>query len=97
VIASTFTLAARRALVVKVRYEIVEHDGGWAYKMQGVFSEPFGSHAEALNAAERAASEQQVPGETSPIEYEDAKGKWHEEVARGSDRPTTEVEDGGAS
>jgi hypothetical protein len=79
--------------VTKVQYEIVEHDGGWAYKTQGVFSEPFATHQEALNAAERAASEQQTPGETSPIEYEDATGRWHEEVAPGSDRPTTEVLD----
>jgi len=80
--------------VTKVRYEVVEHDGGWAYKMQGVFSEPFATHAEAMNAAERVATEQQAPGETAPIEYEDAKGKWHEEVARGNDRPSTEVADG---
>jgi hypothetical protein len=31
-----------------VTYEIVEHDGGWAYKVDGVFSEPFPTHAEAL-------------------------------------------------
>nr|WP_246504884.1 DUF2188 domain-containing protein [Microvirga antarctica] len=74
-------------------YEIVEHDGGWAYKAQGVFSEPFATHAEALKAAERAASEQQAPGETGPIEYEDSKGEWHEETASGSDRPTTSVRD----
>ena len=80
--------------MAKVRYEIVQHDGGWAYKMQGVFSEPFATHEEALSAAERVASEQQAPGETSPIEYEDAKGKWHEEVAPGNDRPSTEVLDG---
>ena len=79
--------------MTKVLYEIVEHDGGWAYKVQGVFSEAFPSHEEALKAAERAASEQQTPGETSPIEYEDSKGQWHEEVARGSDRPSTEVLD----
>jgi hypothetical protein len=27
----------------KVTYEIVEHDGGWAYRVNGVFSEPFPS------------------------------------------------------
>ena len=31
-----------------VTYEIVQHDGGWAYKVDGVFSEPFPTHAEAL-------------------------------------------------
>ena len=34
-----------------VTYQIVEHDGGWAYKVDGVFSEPFPTHAEALAAA----------------------------------------------
>jgi hypothetical protein len=27
------------------------------------------------------------------IEYEDAKGAWHTETARGTDRPETDVED----
>jgi hypothetical protein len=41
-----------------VTYEIVQHDGGWAYKVDGVFSETFPTHAEAL-AAGQAAAEQQ--------------------------------------
>jgi Uncharacterized protein conserved in bacteria (DUF2188) len=45
-----------------VTYEIVEHDGGWAYKVNGVFSEPFPTHAEALAAAQVAAGEQEIPG-----------------------------------
>jgi hypothetical protein len=28
----------------KISYEIVEHDGGWANKVDGVFSETFASH-----------------------------------------------------
>jgi CRP-like cAMP-binding protein len=40
-----------------VVYEIVQHDGGWAYKVNGVFSEPFLTHAEALAAAQVAAAE----------------------------------------
>ncbi|HVK91864.1 MAG TPA: DUF2188 domain-containing protein, partial [Mycoplana sp.] len=32
-----------------VKYEVVEHDGGWAYKVGDVFSEPFPSHAEAMS------------------------------------------------
>jgi hypothetical protein len=77
----------------KVTYEIVEHDGGWAYKVGGVFSETFPSHEAARRAADRAAREQEVPGETVPIEWEDAKGRWHEETSRGIDRPDTEVDD----
>ena len=34
-----------------VTYEIVQHDGGWAYKANGAFSEPFPTHAEALMSA----------------------------------------------
>lgn len=75
-----------------VVYEIVEHDGGWAYKVDGVFSETFPSHDAARGAADRAAREQGVAGETTGISWEDAKGTWHDEVAEGGDRPQTEVE-----
>jgi len=70
-----------------VTYKIVQHDGGWAYTVNGVFSEPFASHAAALAAARRAAAEQRVPGRTEAIEYETEDGKWHTETAAGSDRP----------
>jgi hypothetical protein len=78
--------------MAKVTYEIVEHDGGWAYKVGGVFSEPFPSHDAARQAAEQAAREQVVPGETTEISYEDEQGRWHDEVSKGSDRPKTDVE-----
>lgn len=76
-----------------ITYEIVEHDGGWAYKADGVFSEPFPTHAAALKAAERAAKEQRVPGEAEVISYEDKDGTWHEETAAGNDRPIPVVKD----
>lgn len=75
----------------KVTYEIVEHDGGWAYRVAGVFSETFPTHDAARAAAERAAAEQAVAGQTTGISYEDSRGEWHDEVARGDDRPETEV------
>jgi hypothetical protein len=76
----------------KYVYEIVEHDGGWAYRANGVYSETFASHDEARRAAERAAHEQLIPGEPAEISYEDARGKWHDEASPGSDRPETDVE-----
>ena len=76
-----------------VTYTIVEHDGGWAYTVDGVFSESFPTHAKALAAARRVAAEQRVPGRTEAIEYETADGKWHSETASGDDRPDTDVED----
>ncbi|WP_298256295.1 DUF2188 domain-containing protein [Bradyrhizobium sp.] len=76
-----------------VTYKIVEHDSGWAYTYDGVFSESFPTHAKALAAARRAALEQRVPGRTESIQYETADGKWHTEAASGSDRPETDVQD----
>ena len=82
-----------RCLMPDITYEIVEHDGGWAYKVNGVFSEPFPTHAETLAAAQVAAGEQEIPGHEETIEYEDDKGKWHTETASGRDRPHTIVRD----
>jgi Uncharacterized protein conserved in bacteria (DUF2188) len=81
----------RGAKMIKITYEIVEHDGGWAYKVGDVFSEPFPSHDDARRAAERAAHEQVVPGDSTGISFEDKEGRWHEELSTGSDRPQTEV------
>lgn len=77
----------------QVTYVIVEHDGGWAYKVGDVFSETFRTHDLAAAAAKRAADIQRVPGRTEVIQYEDAKGEWHEETAPGDDRPQTEIID----
>ena len=75
-----------------VTYQIVEHDGGWAYRVDGVYSETFPSHDADRKAAERAAREQRVGGRTAGITWEDKNGKWHEEIAEGGDRPDTDVE-----
>ena len=77
----------------KVTYHIIEHDGGWAYRVGDAMSETFPSHDLARKAAERAAAEQQVGGETTDILYEDSQGRWHAETAKGGDRPATDVED----
>jgi hypothetical protein len=76
-----------------VTYRIVRHEDGWAYMVNGVFSEAFPTHAKALTAARTAAAEQRVPGHTEIIEYEDEKGHWHTEKASGRDRPETDVQD----
>lgn len=77
----------------EVTYEVVEHDGGWAYKLNGVFSETFPTHLAAHKAAEKVAREQRIPGTDTVIEYEDQKGKWHTENAPGNDRPETHVKE----
>ena len=74
-----------------ITYKIVEHDGGWAYKLGDVFSETFRTREAAVEAAKMVAAEQRIPGKTEAIEYEDSEGKWHEELARGDDRPITDV------
>jgi hypothetical protein len=76
-----------------VTYKVVRHEDGWAYTADGTFSETFPNHAAALAAAQRAAREQRAPGQTTTIEYEDAKAERHRELASGHDRPATDVED----
>jgi len=76
----------------KVTYEIVRHDGGWAYKVDETFSEPFRTHDEAHRAAELAAREQAELGEATIISYEDKAGHWHKEKSAGDDRPKADVE-----
>ena len=76
-----------------VTYEIVQHDGGWAYRVDGVFSEAFPTHSEALAAAQSAAAEQELPGDAETIEYEDDRGQWYSETVSGRDRPHAVVKD----
>ena len=76
-----------------VTYEVVSHEGGWAYKVGDVFSEAFSTKEMAHAAAARAARKQRAPGETQVIEYEDKSGVWHDETAPGSDRPETDVKE----
>jgi hypothetical protein len=76
-----------------VTYTVVEHDGGWAYKAGDVFSETFRTREAAHAAAERAAQEQRVPGQSGAIEYEDSSGRWHGEEESGDNRPDTDVKD----
>jgi hypothetical protein len=80
--------------VTRLVYEVVEHDGGWAYKLGDVFSEPYPTHDAAKAAAESAAAEQQLGGDDEAIEYQDRDGVWHEEQSSGGDRPEVDVKDG---
>lgn len=79
--------------MTEVVYKIVEHDGGWAYTARGTYSETFATHDMALHAAQRAAAEQGVGGETSMIEFETKDGQWITQRADGGDRPQARVED----
>ncbi len=77
--------------MAKLHYRIVQHDGGWAYKLGDGFSEPFRSKDAAIAAAHRVAAEQHVPGDPALISYQDEAGNWHEEFSKGSDRPEADV------
>jgi hypothetical protein len=76
----------------EIHYHVVEHDGGWAYRLGDVYSETHPTHDDALAAARKAARAQEAPGETTLIEFEDADGKWRTELADGGDRPVTDVD-----
>ena len=72
-------------------YEVVEHDGGWTYRVGGTFAETYRTREAADAAARHAAGAQGQAGRTESISFEDEKGGWHRELARGDDRPKTEV------
>lgn len=74
-----------------INYRIVPHDGGWAYKLDDVFSETYRTREQAAAAARIVAAEQQMAGETVNILYQDKNGRWRAELADGDDRPTTHV------
>ena len=76
---------------MKIHHEVAEHDGGWAYKLGDVFSEPYPDRATALAASRRVAAEQHVPGSAAYIEYQDEVGRWHTEFSAGDDRPDADV------
>jgi hypothetical protein len=77
--------------MVKIHYQVVPHDGGWAYRLDGAYSESFATRAAAVAAAHNAAAEQQTPGETTYIQYQDEAGRWHTETSQGTDRPDADV------
>lgn len=79
--------------MASLHYRIVQHDGGWAYKLGDVFSEAFPSRATALAAAHRVAREQHIPSDPAYIEYQDEAGRWHTEYSAGDDRPDPDVEE----
>ncbi|PWW01498.1 hypothetical protein DFR52_102160 [Hoeflea marina] len=83
--------------MTKITYQIVQHDGGFAYKVGDVYSETFSNHDDALRTAREAAGRQRVGGDTAAVAFEDTAGNWHEELIDGRDRPETVVEDNGPS
>ncbi|MBB4955301.1 hypothetical protein H4S14_003337 [Agrobacterium vitis] len=79
--------------MVKVTYEIVPHDEGWAYRLNGAYSERFASHDEALEAARIVVKELSLTDEPVRIIYQGEDGKWRAEMSSGDDRPEVEIVD----
>ena len=80
--------------MTRVIYQIVEHDGGWAYKVGDVFSETFPTHgarARCCRAGCGRAADSRRDAARSNTKIR--SGQWHEETARGDDRPDSEVKD----
>ncbi|MBB4006289.1 DUF2188 domain-containing protein [Allorhizobium taibaishanense] len=79
--------------MAKVTYEIVPHDEGWAYRLDGAYSERFDSHDQALEAARIVMKEIAQADEPVRIVYQDADGKWRAEMSNGNDHPEVEILD----
>jgi len=76
-----------------VVYHVDQHDGGFAYRVDDVWSETFPDHDTALEAARDAARRQQIGGDEVEISYQLADGHWQSQHVEGGDRPETDVVD----
>ena len=72
--------------MTEIHYHIVEHDGGWAYKLGEVFSETFRTREDAHMAAEIAAREQHRGGEDVVIFYDQQSHRYQDARFRVSPR-----------
>lgn len=70
---------------MKITYHVAQHDGGYAYRLDNVWSEPFATHQQALKAAKAAAERQHLEGRDAEITYQAADGTWRSEHALGGD------------
>ena len=78
--------------MTQVHYHVVQHDGGWTYKVGDVFAETYRTRDMAEAAARKAAAEQQLRADPAEIEYEDEKGNWRREHSEGDRPPETDVD-----
>ncbi len=78
--------------MVKIIYEIVPHDGGWAIGSGRSIRKRFRLTIR-LEAVRIVVAEQQVGDEPVTISYQDENGRWREEYSDGGDRPEIEVVD----
>ena len=76
-----------------VTYHVDEHDGGWAYRVDQVWSETFPDHASALKAARAAASRQGTSDASVLVTYENTSGQWVTELAGNGERVDADVVD----
>lgn len=79
---------------MRLTYHVDRHDGGWAYRLNDVWSEPYPTHEAARAAAHAAARRQQVEGRDAEITFQSEDGTWHSEHVAGGDRPEADVIDG---
>lgn len=74
----------------QIVYHVGSHDGGWAYRLNDVWSEPYATHAAAQAAAQQAAHRQHLSGKSAEILYQAKDGSWRREYV-GDERPEASV------
>ena len=65
-----------------ISYKVARHDGGWAYEVNGTYSEKFPTREAARKAAKLAASEQVTPAGDN---YGHDQAHRQDEIADGRD------------
>ena len=76
-----------------VTYKVVRHEDGWAYTVNGAFSESFPTHADALKRRGVRPPNSGSPGRPKASSTRMSAASGTASFARGNDRPETDVED----
>jgi hypothetical protein len=71
-----------------VTYEIVEYDGGWAYKLGDTISQRYPTRESAMINAEQAAGDQQARRNADDKIGDDRKIQGQDDGPRDLDNPT---------
>lgn len=67
-------------------YRVVQHDGGWSYRVRDAFSETYPTEEQAKRAAEIAAQAHRETGAREPVQHKDEDGRWHKAIPTEDDR-----------
>jgi hypothetical protein len=65
-------------------YQVIRRQNGWGYRLEETYSPIFGTQAEAIAEAKKAAQAMHEEGDFTRVRVEEAPLTWRTEFARGT-------------